>query len=142
MNEFELIRTYFARQPVTRDDVRLGIGDDAAVLAPPPGHELVVTTDLLVSGVHFLPDVDPAALGHKALAVNLSDLAAMGAEPAWFLLNIALPTADDKWLTGFCDGLFALARRYNMQLVGGDTARGSQSPLPSRRMALCRRDRR
>jgi thiamine-monophosphate kinase len=126
VNEFELIRTYFARQPVTRDDVRLGIGDDAAVLAPPPGHELVVTTDLLVSGVHFLPDVDPATLGHKALAVNLSDLAAMGAEPAWFLLNIALPAADDKWLTGFCDGLFALARRYNMQLVGGDTARAPQ----------------
>ena len=126
MNEFELIRRYFARQPVTRDDVRLGIGDDAAVLAPPPGHELVVTTDLLVSGVHFLPDVDPAALGHKALAVNLSDLAAMGAEPAWFLLNIALPAADDKWLTGFCDGLFALARRYHIQLVGGDTSRAPQ----------------
>ena len=126
MNEFELIRTYFARQPVTRADVRLGIGDDAAVLAPPLGHELVVTTDLLVSGVHFLPDVDPAALGHKALAVNLSDLAAMGAEPAWFLLNIALPTVDEKWLAGFCDGLFVLARRYHVQLVGGDTSRAPQ----------------
>ncbi|MBI3575061.1 MAG: thiamine-phosphate kinase [Gammaproteobacteria bacterium] len=122
VNEFELIRTYFARQPVTRADVRLGIGDDAAVLAPPPGHELVVTTDLLVSGVHFLPDVDPAALGHKALAVNLSDLAAMGAQPAWFLLNLALPAPDESWLSGFSAGLFALARRYNMQLVGGDTS--------------------
>ena len=126
MNEFELIRTYFARQPVTRDDVRLGIGDDAAVLVPPLGHELVVTTDLLVSGVHFLPDIDPAALGHKALAVNLSDLAAMGAEPAWFLLNIALPAVDEQWLAGFCDGLFALARRYHVQLVGGDTSRAPQ----------------
>ncbi len=124
MNEFELIRTYFACQPVARRDVALGIGDDAAVLQPPPGQQLVVTTDLLVSGVHFLPDVEPASLGHKALAVNLSDLAAMGAEPAWFLLNIALPLVDEKWLAGFCDGLFALARQYNVQLVGGDTSRG------------------
>lgn len=124
MNEFELIRTYFARQPVARRDVVLGIGDDAAVLQPAPGQQLVVTTDLLVAGVHFLPDVDPASLGHKALAVNLSDLAAMGAEPAWFLLNIALPSVDEKWLAGFCDGLFALARQYNVQLVGGDTSRG------------------
>lgn len=124
MNEFELIRTYFARQPVARRDVVLGIGDDAAILQPAPGQQLVVTTDLLVSGVHFLPDVEPASLGHKALAVNLSDLAAMGAEPAWFLLNIALPSVDEKWLAGFCDGLFALARQYNVQLVGGDTSRG------------------
>ncbi len=125
MNEFELIRTYFARQPVARRDVVLGIGDDAAILQPPPGQQLVVTTDLLVSGVHFLPDVDPASLGHKALAVNLSDLAAMGAEPAWFLLNIALPSVDEKWLAGFCAGLFALARQCNVQLVGGDTSRGT-----------------
>ncbi len=124
MNEFELIRTYFARQPVARRDVVLGIGDDAAILQPAPGQQLVVTTDLLVAGVHFLPDVDPVSLGHKALAVNLSDLAAMGAEPAWFLLNIALPSVDEKWLAGFCDGLFALARQYNVQLVGGDTSRG------------------
>lgn len=124
MNEFDLIRTYFARQPVARRDVVLGIGDDAAVLQPAPGQQLVVTTDLLVAGVHFLPDVDPASLGHKALAVNLSDLAAMGAEPAWFLLNIALPSVDEKWLAGFCAGLFALARQYNVQLVGGDTSRG------------------
>ena len=126
MNEFDLIRRYFARQPVTRDDVRLGIGDDAAVLAPPPGHELVVTTDLLVSGVHFLPDADPASLGHKALAVNLSDLAAMGAEPAWFLLNLALPAANESWLASFSAGLFELAQRYRVQLVGGDTSRAPQ----------------
>lgn len=126
MNEFELIRRYFSRQPVTRADVRLGIGDDAAVLATPPGHETVVTTDLLVSGVHFLPDVNPATLGHKALAVNLSDLAAMGAEPAWFLLNLALPAADESWLTKFSTGLFELAQRYGVQLVGGDTSRAPQ----------------
>lgn len=126
MNEFELIRTYFFRRTPARADVRLGIGDDAAVLAPPPGHELAVTTDILVSGVHFLPDVEPAALGHKALAVNLSDLAAMGAQPAWFLLNIALPAVDEDWLAGFCNGMFALAERYGVQLVGGDTARAPQ----------------
>ena len=106
-----------------RADVALGVGDDAALLQLPPGQQLVVTTDLLVSGVHFLPDADPAALGHKALAVNLSDLAAMGAEPAWFLLNLALPAADESWLTGFSTGLFELAQRYRVQLVGGDTSR-------------------
>ncbi len=129
MNEFELIRTYFARPAPARDDVRLGVGDDAAVLAPPPGQELVVTSDILVSGVHFLPDADPAALGHKALAVNLSDLAAMGAEPAWFLLNLALPAADEDWLAGFSKGLFALAERYRVQLVGGDTSRAPQTVI-------------
>lgn len=124
MNEFELIRTYFARQPVRRADVLLGIGDDAAVLEPPPGQSLVVTTDLLVAGVHFQPQDDPAGLGHKALAVNLSDLAAMAAEPAWFFLNLALPQADASWLDGFCQGLYGLARRYDVQLAGGDTSRG------------------
>ena len=129
MNEFELIRRYFSRPPVTRADVTLGIGDDAALLQPPPGQQLVVTTDLLVSGVHFLPDVNPAALGHKALAVNLSDLAAMGAEPAWFLLNLALPTADESWLAKFSAGLFGLAQRYRVQLVGGDTSRAPQTVI-------------
>lgn len=126
MNEFELIRTYFARRVPARADVRLGIGDDAALLAPPPGQALVATTDLLVSGVHFLPDADPAALGHKALAVSLSDLAAMGAAPAWLLLNLALPVVDEDWLARFCKGLFALAERYGVQLVGGDTSRAPQ----------------
>ena len=129
MNEFELIRRYFARQPVMRADVVLGIGDDAALLQPPPGQQLVVTTDLLVSGVHFLPDADPVALGHKALAVNLSDLAAMGAEPAWFLLNLALPAADESWLASFSAGLFELAQRYRVQLVGGDTSRAPQTVI-------------
>ncbi len=124
MNEFELIRTYFARQPVQRADVVLGIGDDAAILAPPPGKQVCVTTDVMVSGVHFLSDADPVALGHKALAVNLSDLAAMGAEPAWFTLNLTLPEVKETWLEQFCKGLFALACQYNVQLVGGNTSRG------------------
>lgn len=124
MNEFELIRTYFARQPVQRADVVLGIGDDAAILAPPPGRQVCVTTDVMVSGVHFLPDADPVALGHKALAVNLSDLAAMGAEPAWFTLNLTLPEVNATWLESFCKGLFVLASQHNIQLVGGNTSRG------------------
>jgi thiamine-monophosphate kinase len=90
----------------------------------PAGQQLVVTTDVLVSGVHFLPTVDPAALGHKSLAVNLSDLAAMGAEPAWFTLNLVLPSVEESWLARFCEGMYALARRYDVQLVGGDTSRG------------------
>ena len=124
MTEFELIRTFFARQDVARSDVIAGIGDDAALLQPPAGQQLAVTSDLLVSGVHFLPDVNPFSLGHKALAVNLSDLAAMGAEPAWFLLNLTLPKADARWLEPFCRGMFQLAKTHNVQLVGGDTSRG------------------
>ncbi len=127
MTEFELIARFFAREPLRRADVRLGIGDDCALLAPRAGLELAVTTDLLLAGVHFFADVDAAALGHKALAVNLSDLAAMGAEPAWFTLNLALPAADPAWLEGFSAGLFALARRHDIALVGGDTVRGALS---------------
>ncbi len=124
MTEFELIARYFARQPIRRGDVALGIGDDCALLRPAPGLELAITTDLLVAGVHFQSDLDPAALGHKALAVNLSDLAAMGAEPAWFTLNLALPEADPDWLERFSAGMLELARRHEIVLVGGDTSRG------------------
>lgn len=124
MNEFQLIQKYFAAQPIARDDVVVGIGDDAAVLQPPADKQLVVTTDTLVEGVHFLPNADAAALGYKALAVNLSDLAAMGAEPVWFLLNIVLPRPDETWLASFCDGLFALSATHRMQLIGGNTTRG------------------
>lgn len=124
LNEFDLIAQYFARQPVQRADVALGIGDDAAVLNVPAGHQLVVSTDMLVSGVHFSETTDALIIGHKALAVNLSDLAAMGATPAWFTLNLSLPEADPKWLEGFCEGLFALMRQHEIALVGGDTTRG------------------
>lgn len=127
MNEFELIHEYFARQPVSRPDVVLGIGDDAAVLEVPAGQQLVVSTDMLVSGVHFPAGTAARAVGHKALAVNLSDLAAMGADPAWFTLNLSLPEADPAWLSEFCAGLFALARAHNLALIGGDTTRGPLS---------------
>jgi thiamine-monophosphate kinase len=104
----------------------VGIGDDCALLRPDAGLELAVTTDTLVEGRHFLPGADPEALGHKALAVNLSDLAAMGAAPRWATLALALPAADERWLAAFARGFFALAERYGVDLVGGDTTR---SPL-------------
>lgn len=127
MGEFELIRRFFVRPELlgtTRPGVVLGIGDDCALLAPEPGMQLAVSTDMLVEGRHFLSTVDPAALGHKALAVNLSDLAAMGAEPLGFTLALALPQADERWLSGFTQGLFALADAHGCPLVGGDTTRG------------------
>ncbi len=122
--EFDLIQTYFADCGAGRADVVLGVGDDAALLRPPPGSELVLTQDAMVEGVHFLPDTDPEGLGHKALAVNLSDLAAMGAEPAWITLALTLPHADAAWLDGFARGFCGLARREGVRLVGGDTCRG------------------
>lgn len=122
MGEFELIRRFFDRGPARRSP--LGIGDDCALVAPRERGQIAVTSDVLVEGRHFFPDVDPADLGHKALAVNLSDLAAMGAEPFGFLLGLALPAADERWLEGFSTGLFALADRYGCELLGGDTTAG------------------
>lgn len=127
LGEFDLIRRYFAAPSVRRADTRLSIGDDCALLAAREDHELAITVDTLVSGVHFLPDVDPEALGHKALAVNLSDLAAMGADPAWITLALTLPQVDEAWLAAFARGMFALAQRYGVELVGGDTTRGPLS---------------
>ena len=101
-----------------------GIGDDCARVAPGAGHELAITTDLLVEGRHFLPDVDPGKLGHKCLAVNLSDLAAAGATPRWFTLAICLPSVDEGWLDDFSSGLFSLAKKHEVELIGGDTTRG------------------
>lgn len=127
MDEFELIRRYFATLTPPRADVALGIGDDAALLKLPRNHELVVTTDTLIAGRHFPDDTDPQAVGWKALAVNLSDLAAMGAEPRWFTLALTLRMADPEWLTGFAAGLGALAREAGVALVGGDTTQGALS---------------
>ena len=104
----------------------MGVGDDCALLRPDAGLELAVTTDMLVEGRHFLPDAEPRALGHKALAVNLSDLAAMGAAPRWATLSLALPAADERWLAAFAAGFFALAERHGVDLIGGDTTRGPQ----------------
>jgi thiamine-monophosphate kinase len=124
--EFELIREFF-RRPLQDEGVRLGIGDDAAVLAMPPGQELVVTTDTLVSGRHFPEDTPPFDIGWKALAVNLSDLAAMSADARWLTLALTLPASDDAFLREFSRGFFALAERENVSLVGGDTTRGPLS---------------
>jgi thiamine-monophosphate kinase len=107
----------------------VGVGDDCALLRPEVGLELAVTTDMLVEGRHFLPGADPRALGHKSLAVNLSDLAAMGAAPKWMLLAIGMPTVDEAWLAAFSAGLFALAARYGVDLVGGDTTRSPQRTI-------------
>ncbi len=122
--EFQLIDHYFSHLGINRADVLLGIGDDCALLQVPEGQSLAVSIDTLVEGVHFLADVDPESLGHKALAVNLSDLAAMGADPAWVTLALTLPKVDEVWLAAFCRGFSALANRYHVQLVGGDTTRG------------------
>ena len=123
MNEFELIGRFFSR-PAKSPSVALGVGDDAALLRPTPGQVLVAAVDMLVGGRHFLPGVDPASLGHKCLAVNLSDIAAMGAVPRWALLAGALPDADAGWLGEFARGLYALADAHGVDLVGGDTTSG------------------
>jgi thiamine-monophosphate kinase len=120
-SEFELIRKYFDRP--ARSAV-LGVGDDAALLQPGAGMELAAATDLLIEGRHFRAGAEPRALGHKALAVNLSDMAAMGAAPRWAMLALALPAADAGWLDAFARGFFELARRFGVDLIGGDTVRG------------------
>lgn len=119
--EFALIDRYFARPTPS---AVLGPGDDCALLQPTPGRQLAVTTDMLVAGTHFLPGTDPRNLGWKTLAVNLSDLAAMGARPRWITLAGALPEADEAWIAAFADGFFACAAEYGVEVVGGDTTRG------------------
>jgi thiamine-monophosphate kinase len=123
MSEFDLIARYFTR-PVRHSALTLGVGDDCALLQPRAGHELAISTDMLVEGRHFFSDADANALGHKSLAVNLSDLAAMGAEPLAFTLALALPSIDENWLSAFSKGLFALADQHNIALIGGDTTKG------------------
>lgn len=121
LTEFEIIRRYFThRAPQTK----LGVGDDAAIVQPRAGYELAISADMLVEGRHFFRGADPERLGHKALAVNLSDLAAMGATPRWATLALALPRADPTWLSGFSRGFLGLARRHRVDLIGGDTTRG------------------
>lgn len=121
MGEFDLIRTFFTR-PVRR--AALGVGDDCALLAPAPGMQLAISSDMLVEGRHFFADVDPRLLGHKALAVNLSDLAACGARPLAFTLALSLPRADTAWVGAFAQGLLALADAHQCELIGGDTTQG------------------
>ncbi|ART79870.1 thiamine-phosphate kinase [Oceanisphaera avium] len=126
MNEFDIIKHYFNVHH-HRKDVVMGPGDDCAILQVPANTLLAVSTDTLVSGVHFFADMDPEALGHKALAVNLSDLAAMGADPCWVSLALTLPEVDHDWVTQFCAGFFELAEYYNVALVGGDMTKGPLS---------------
>lgn len=120
-SEFDLIRRHFDRATAHCD---LAVGDDAALMAPRAGMQLAVSTDMLVAGTHFFADADPTLLGWKTLAVNISDIAAMGAEPRWALLAIALPAADETWIAAFARGLFDCAHAYGVDLVGGDTTRG------------------
>jgi thiamine-monophosphate kinase len=127
ISEFDLIRHFFSGMTSKRGDVVLGIGDDAALLRVPQGMDLVVSVDTLVAGVHFFPDVSALDLGHKVLAVNLSDLAAMGAEPAWATLALTLPSIDELWISEFCRGFSELASDHGLQLVGGDTTSGPLS---------------
>ncbi len=124
VSEFRLIERYFSGLGAVRADVILGVGDDAALLRVPEGVDLAVAVDTLVQGVHFTAGTDPESLGHKALAVNLSDLAAMGGAPAWATLALTLPRADEPWLEGFGRGVASLARLHGVSLVGGDTTRG------------------
>jgi len=126
LDEFGLIQRIAARTRA-RADIALGIGDDAALLQVPDGHQLVVTADTLNAGVHFPHETPPADIGWKALAVNLSDLAAMGATPAWCTLALSLPAADPDWIDAFADGFFALADAHGIALIGGDTTRGPLS---------------
>lgn len=121
MSEFDLIRRHFTR---ATPRALLGVGDDCALLQLSHGNALAVSSDMLVSGTHFFADTDPYLLGHKTLAVNLSDLAAMGATPRWATLALSLPSVDETWLTQFSAGFFALAQQYQLDLVGGDTTRG------------------
>lgn len=124
LSEFDLIAQYFTRPPRHAERVPLGVGDDCALLNPTPGMQLAISTDMLVEGRHFFPDADPGMLGHKCLAVNLSDLAAMGARPVAFTLSLALPHAKQEWLAPFSAGMLALADRHDCELIGGDTTKG------------------
>ena len=126
MLEQEIIVRYFSKHSAGAD-VEIGVGDDAAVVQPPDGAKLVMTMDTLNEGVHFHPDCRPEDLGYKTLAVNLSDLAAMGAAPLWTTLSLSLPEIEDSWLEGFSRGLYSLADRYNTKIIGGDLVRGARS---------------
>lgn len=127
LGEFDLIDRYFRDAAARRDDVLLGVGDDGALLCPKAGFDLVMVTDTLVEGTHFKAGASPRSIGHRALAVNLSDLAAMGATPAWALLALTLPATEESWLKEFADGFLGLARQHDLALVGGDTTRGPLS---------------
>ncbi|MGR5247232.1 thiamine-phosphate kinase [Vibrio aestuarianus] len=125
--EFNLIDRYFSNRQPQRKDVFLALGDDCALVKPPENVRIAISTDTLVAGTHFLIDANPAWVAHKALASNISDLAAMGATPAWVSFALTMPNPDEAWLKPFCDAFFELANYYNIQLIGGDTTKGPLS---------------
>ncbi|MDD5215942.1 MAG: thiamine-phosphate kinase [Methylococcales bacterium] len=125
LSEFSLIDKFFKNKTLPNAQTRLGIGDDCALLSIPSGYELAITTDTMVENVHFFPDANPAQLGHKLLAVNLSDLAAMGAKPLAVTLALTLPKVDENWLHEFSTGFLNLAQQHNVDLIGGDTTKGA-----------------
>lgn len=127
MNEFSLIEHYFKKPVILRSDVVFGIGDDAACVQVLPGHQLVISTDTLVAEVHFLSIWDPCDIAYRAVMVNISDMAAMGAEPCWISLAITMPAADESWLKRFSQGLHEALKPFNIMLIGGDTTRGPLS---------------
>ncbi len=127
MDEFTLIRDYFSSPSFVRKDVLLGVGDDAAITQVPQGQYLATTTDTLLEGVHFLPEASPEAIAHKSIAVNLSDLAAMGAEPAWINLSLSLPEVNEQWLAAFSKKVNELTQYFSIQLIGGDTVKGKRA---------------
>ena len=126
MGEFDLIKRYFSRKSL-QNEVILSVGDDCAITSIPTGYQLAITTDTLVEGTHFLPSISPADLAYKSVAVNLSDLAAMGATPTWMSLALTLPEIKEAWLAEFSQSLFAILDRYGVSLIGGDTTKGSLS---------------
>lgn len=126
-SEFDIIKKHFQHNTTSRDDVILGSGDDAAVVQCPPGKQVVITTDTLVEGTHFLKSIAASDLAHRALAVNLSDLAAMGAEPAWILGSLTLPAVDETWLDSFAKTFIAQVNQYGMSLIGGNLTKGPLS---------------
>lgn len=127
LHEFDIIQQFFTQPIQDLKNIQLGVGDDAALLTIPSGHQLVTSIDTIVSGIHFPKETPAQDIGHKSLAVSLSDMAAMGAEPSSVLLSITLPTADKTWLTDFSEGFFKLANQYSISLIGGDTSRGPLS---------------
>lgn len=124
LSEFELIARYFSRPLAPDSRTALGVGDDCALMTPAPGMQLAISSDMLVEGRHFFPNADPHSLGHKCLAVNLSDLAAMGAKPIAFTLALALPASNPEWVAPFAAGMLALADQHGCELIGGDTTKG------------------
>ena len=125
LGEFDFIRRHLTTAQPADPELLLGIGDDAAIVRPRPGHDLCFSSDMLLAGRHFFPDVAPADLAHKILAVNISDMAAMGARPRWVMLSAALPELNPGWLEAFSGSLFAMLRRYGITLIGGDTTKGN-----------------